>query len=202
MASRIALCERVTREHRPPLSFQNALNSLVRKIWSAQITVEGATSKSGDVSFIEALMEQIMSLAMIPKVQVERAIGPILGIFIEDLLSKSDDRLKKICAEFPLRKRLESYHSTKVDWLLYSSKSEQLVFVELKTTDTTFDLAQAKIHLAAIKKIKENGWSLLVKDVEDIGCKSLEQGKYREVLTVSSVATNAKTRGSFTLYRR
>jgi hypothetical protein len=145
--------------------------------------VEDATSKFGDGSFVEALMEQIMTLAMIPKAQIERAIGPILGIFIEDLLSKSDDRLKKICAEFPLRKSPGSYQSTNVDWLLYSSKSEQLVFVELKTTDTTFDLAQTRLHLAAIKKIKENKCSLLINDVEEIEPRSLEQGKYREVLS-------------------
>ena len=37
-------------------------------------------------AFIEKLMARIMRLTMIPKVQVERAIAPILGLFIAELL--------------------------------------------------------------------------------------------------------------------
>ncbi len=88
----------------------------------------------------------------------ERAIGPILGMSITEVLP-SDDRLAMICAEFPLRKRSttgpDTYQSTNIDWLLYSNKLDQLVFVELKTTDTTFDPEHAKTNLAVIKKKRE-----------------------------------------------
>lgn len=149
--------------------------------------------RSADNSFIDALMKQIMGLVMIPKFQVERAIGPILGIFITELLSKSlGNRLVMVCPEFPLRKDSDSYQTTNIDWLLYSSTLEQLVFVELKTTDTTFDPAQARTYLRAIQRVKEGQWPLLVKDVEEIGYKSLERGKYKEVLSLLEPCAKCK----------
>ena len=38
-------------------------------------------------NFIHALMDNILDGLMAPKFQVERAISPILGIFLEDILT-------------------------------------------------------------------------------------------------------------------
>ena len=107
--------------------------------------------------FIEQLMAHITRLTMIPKVQVERAIGPILGLFIAELLStKWSKRVEMICEEFPLRKvnGILTYQSTNIDWLLYNRSDDQLVFLELKTAYTSFDPVQKDIYLEVVKKSK------------------------------------------------
>jgi len=78
-------------------------------------------------SFVEALMESIIETAMIPKVQIERAVGPILSMFLEDVLTETlrDDpvlsgRLVMICPEFPLKK-IGNNQSTNIDWLMYNT---------------------------------------------------------------------------------
>jgi len=75
-------------------------------------------------SFAEALMTHIMEATMIPKVQVERVVGPILSMFIGDVLTatlRDDSRLsgdiKLIAPEFPLKKE-GNRQSTNIDWLM------------------------------------------------------------------------------------
>ena len=98
--------------------------------------------------FVVALMDNILDGLMTSKFQVERAISPILGVFLEDVLTQifnNEDvenppkRIEMVCAEFPLRKKGKEKHSTNVDWLLYDRKIKQLIFFELKTSDTSFD---------------------------------------------------------------
>jgi hypothetical protein len=137
--------------------------------------------------FIEKLMEHIMHLTVIPKVQVERAIGPILGLFIAELLStKWSKGVELICEEFPLRKAPKNgilkYQSTNIDWLLYDVKEDQLVFLELKTACTSFDPDQEDTYHRVIRRIKESGALFLVDDLQEIMCRSLERKKYEEVL--------------------
>ncbi len=121
---------------------------------------------------------------MIPKVQVERAIGPILGLFIAELLStKWGKQVEMICEEFPLRKGILKYQSTNIDWLLYNKDDDQLVFLELKTAYTSFDPVQEDTYCQLIKKIDKSGSSFLVEDLEKIMCRSLERKKYEELLT-------------------
>lgn len=62
-------------------------------------------------NFIESLMDHIMEATIIPKAQVERAVGPILSMFLADVLietMRSDPHLSgtiaMICPEFPLKK--------------------------------------------------------------------------------------------------
>jgi len=94
-----------------------------------------------------------------------------------------------ICEEFPLRKAqakeakgIRTYQSTNIDWLLYDATDDQLVFLELKTADTSFDPAQEEIYRRLIMEIGECGSSFLVKDIEEIMFASLERKKYEEVL--------------------
>src|ERR1035438_8332060 len=136
--------------------------------------------------FIEKLMAHIMRLTMIPKVQVERAVGPILGLFIAELLTtKWGKQVEMICEEFPLRKApdgIRKYQSTNIDWLLYNVSDDQLVFLELKTAYTSFDPEQEDTYRQRITKLEKCGSSFLVKDLEEIMGRSLERKKYEEVL--------------------
>lgn len=137
--------------------------------------------------FIEKLMAQILRLTKIPKVQVERAIGPILGLFIADLLSiKWGKQVKMICEEFPLLKPpvngIQIYQSTNIDWLLYNESDKQLVFLELKTAYSSFDPVQEHTYCQLITKIDKSGSSFLVDDLQEIMSRSLEREKYEEVL--------------------
>ena len=127
-------------------------------------------------------MKHIMDQRKIPKVQVERAIGPILGFFIEELLSVPlNDELVMICAEFPLRKLTAgSNQSTNIDWLLYGKTNRQLVFVELKTTGA-FNGAQFERYCDAVRSVKGSAEHLLA-DVREIRRHSDQQAKYDELL--------------------
>jgi len=137
--------------------------------------------------FIEKLMAHIMRLTMIPKVQAERAIAPILGLFIAELLStKWGKKVEMICEEFPLRKEpvkgIQTCQSTNIDWLLYNASDDQLVFLELKTAATSFDERQKNRYCTVIKKMIEKGSSFLVEDIEAIMHVSPEPKKYDKVL--------------------
>jgi hypothetical protein len=139
-------------------------------------------------SFVEALMESIIETAMIPKVQIERAVGPILSMFLEDVLTETlrDDpalsgRLVMICPEFPLKKPGNS-QSTNIDWLMYNSVRRQLLFVELKTSDTSIVTDQSNIYSEKQKTVRSDGGSFLIKDIEHLRDASRESGKYRYII--------------------
>ena len=139
------------------------------------------------VAFVQALMLHIMEQVNVPKVQVERAVGPILGMFIADVLSaKFQDKLEMISPEFPLRKSSsavsDTCQSTNIDWLLYSTMNDEFLFLELKTTDTTYKQEQAEIYLTVMRKIWASGSRFLVEDLERIASVSGEYGKYRRIL--------------------
>ncbi len=149
-------------------------------------------------AFLESVMGRIMRQTMIPKVQVERAIAPILGLFIAELLSiKWTDDLKLICEEFPLKKvppdGVATNLSTNIDWLLYSTVHDQLVFLELKTADTSLNREQEDIYRTLIRKVRECGASFLIDDLEDIRCASREPMKYDEVLNCAAGVEGFRT---------
>jgi hypothetical protein len=138
--------------------------------------------------FVEALMEHIMEGVMIPKVQIERVVGPILGMFLEDVLSETlkDDpvlsgALTMICPEFPLKKS-DNRQSTNIDWLMYNSERKQLLFVELKTSDTSVDAGQNAIYRAKQQTVRSEGGSFLIEDLKQMSNASNESGKYRYIL--------------------
>jgi hypothetical protein len=91
-----------------------------------------------------------------------------------------------ICEEFPVRKPpvndKSTYQSTNVDWLLYNASDDQLVFLELKTADSSFDPLQVGMYGCSINKIRKQGSSFLVEDLKEIRGVSLERGKYEQVL--------------------
>lgn len=144
-------------------------------------------------SFIDALMEQIMEGVRIPKYQVERALSPILGVFIESIMSawlRAD--VIMLAPEFPIRKESSgsevqasdgqsSNTSTNIDWLMFDKTHNALVILELKTTDTTFRQAQLDIYTKLQQAIERLSGAFLLTDLQKIRTASAEHGKYEYV---------------------
>src|SRR5689334_456739 len=96
-------------------------------------------------------------------------------MFVAEVLSvKFQRRLEMISAEFPLLKPsvdgLGPSQSTNIDWLLYDTDQDQLVFLELKTTDTTFDQEQDRVYSRMIDRVnvKDGNAEFLVTDLRKI----------------------------------
>jgi hypothetical protein len=111
--------------------------------------IDNATCPERD--FLDCFLQQIFHDARwMPKVQLERIVGPLLTPFIGRLMTKAlrkHDKLRGtyrlICEEFPLLKDpdikrnegsgRDTLRSTNVDWLLHDIDSNTLLFLELKT---------------------------------------------------------------------
>ncbi len=139
-------------------------------------------------TFANSLMTHIMEATMIPKVQVERVVGPILSMFIGDVLTATlqhdshlSGNIKLIAPEFPLKKE-NNRQSTNIDWLMFNTSRDQLLLVELKTSDTSIRGSQNSIYFSAKNAIKNKGGGFLVKDLELLRDASQESGKYQFVL--------------------
>lgn len=136
----------------------------------------------GESPFFADLMQHLMQGAMIPKVQVERAVGPIIGFFLADALAiNPGDDIVMLCPEFPIQKAGKN-QSTNIDWLMFNRATRELLLVELKTTDTTFRPEQAAIYRDLQEKIHSLGSAaFLLDDLDAIGAASQEGGKYKNV---------------------
>ena len=141
-------------------------------------------------AFFMALMNHLMQGSMIPKVQVERSVGPIIGFFLAEALSAAmNEEVEMLCPEFPIRKtRLgesENNQSTNIDWLMVSRDKHELLLVELKTTDTSYRHEQSEVYLALQDTIaKQNSAAFLIDELQAIASASQESGKYRHVMTL------------------
>lgn len=135
------------------------------------------------LNFIEKMMESILEGTKIPKVQVERAISPIIGLFVDSILTEyfsSDEKYsgkyELIAPEFPLKK--ENNQSTNIDYLLINPEKKILVFLELKTDLSSFREEQAEIYFGHKSKIHENSASILSSELEEIQKASIKKEKY------------------------
>jgi hypothetical protein len=138
-------------------------------------------SQNTNTAFLDALLKNILDGRMIPKYQVERAISPLLGIFLPDILTeklKSKNKIEMICAEFPLKKP-ENNQSTNIDWLMYDEDRDELIFFEMKTSDSSYKQEQFDIYDSIINK---SSFSFLINGLEDIWGVSLEHGKYSKII--------------------
>ena len=147
--------------------------------------MSSATNGSGDSgkenAFFKALVAHLMEGAMIPKVQVERSIGPVLGFFMPDVMTELlGKNVVMLSPEFPICKD-DNKQSTNIDWLMLDLDTPQLLLVELKTTDTTFRASQATAYSALQKLITENSGAFLLDDLQGIQGNSKERGKYQNV---------------------
>ena len=116
-----------------------------------------------EMSFLEAHLKYLMEDARLtPKLQLERAVGPLLTHFIARAMSgltltpeNSDlaGHYRLICCEFPLKK--SNNQSTNVDWLLLNETTGCLVFLELKTDVNSISSEQLKRYGPHLKKTLE-----------------------------------------------
>lgn len=147
-----------------------------------------------ETAFFTALMSHLMQGSMIPKVQVERSLGPIIGFFLAETLSAAmSEEVVMLCPEFPIRKaRLgdsENNQSTNIDWLMFSRDKQELLLVELKTTDTSYRHEQSDIYQALQDTIaKRNSAAFLIDELQAIASASQESGKYRHVMNLLAQA--------------
>lgn len=144
-------------------------------------------------AFFADLMASIMGGTMIPKVQIERIVGPILGFFLPQLLSEMwKQTIVMMSPEFPIRKTrldaetdLSQQHynqSTNIDWLMFNHTTNELLLVELKTTDTTYRVQQSEVYRSVQDAITQRQSSaFLVEELRAIQQASQEGGKYRNV---------------------
>lgn len=126
-----------------------------------------------ETEFIDELMCHILEGVNIPKVQVERAINPILSLFIESILNKyfenNDDysgEYQLISPEFPLKK--DNNQSTNIDYLLVNNSKKVLVFFELKTDVGSLNMEQMNKYLEYKEKISELSAVVLKYDLDKI----------------------------------
>jgi len=136
--------------------------------------------------FLSHLMAHLLEGSQIPKVQVERSVGPVLGFFLADVLTatlKDDEalsgRYRMLCPEFPLvKEKSNSLQSTNIDFLLYNEDRQALVFLELKTAGSSFSPEQATIYLENKYRVHKHGAAYLIEDLERIKSSSSESHKY------------------------
>ena len=141
-----------------------------------------------DKLFIDMLMDSIMEATMIPKSQIERAVGPILSMFLDVVLTETyreDQNLSgsivMISPEFPLKKN-DNWQSTNIDWLMYNTVRKQLLFVELKTSDTSTNENQNSIYHLKKEAVLRQGGAFLIEDLIQMRDRSSEFGKYQYIL--------------------
>jgi len=137
--------------------------------------------------FINDLMVNILEGVHIPKVQVERELSPILGMFIESLLTKyfednndfSGD-YKLILPEFPLKKDNDN-QSTNIDFLLFNKSKKAMVLLELKTDPSSHNEEQIKTYSLLKSKISTKSAKFLRDDLNAIIEGSTKKTKYQYV---------------------
>lgn len=136
--------------------------------------------RGNDEAFWSALLEKLIENGRrIPKVQVERAVGPILGFFLDHAISHLlGSKVVTLAAEFPLKKPGNS-QSTNIDWLMYDQHKGELVLLELKTESGSFRSEQFEIYLALANE--ECPWARMKKDFRAIRDVSVHRGKYEYV---------------------
>jgi len=136
-------------------------------------------------NFLDVMMKNILEGSKIPKVQVEREIGPILGMFLPAILTNlfsqdTNSSYQMIMPEFPLKKK-ENNQSTNIDYLLINKNEKKIVLFELKTDRSSFNDKQKTIYEELKKTIRKQSAFLLIKNLEFIRDASKKPEKYQYV---------------------
>jgi hypothetical protein len=150
--------------------------------------------------FIEKLISEIVKNKDMPKVQVEREIGPIIEIFIVEFINKlAEEKIKSlvkgrnelileegcyelIAPEFPLQSESiiddkQTNRSTNIDYLMYNKDTQTLYLIELKTDSSSFKLEQHRIYKRVIDKIDKQGAGYLYDFLENLSNKKYKKYK-------------------------
>lgn len=140
--------------------------------------------------FVDRLCASIIDHQNIPKLQVERLVGPVLGIFLQDILdalalkdSLPHGKYEIVSPEWPLRIQEPGFQSTNIDWLAINRSNLSLLFIELKTSSSSIDKRQKDIYVEKMKKIRRETAGFLLQDIEEIAPKSAETKKYRHLIS-------------------
>ncbi|MCD4817431.1 MAG: hypothetical protein K8S23_01920 [Candidatus Cloacimonetes bacterium] len=140
-------------------------------------------------NFTNELMKEIIEGIKIPKVQVERAVTPILSLFIESVLNKyfeSDKSYaglyKLVTQEFPLKK-IDNNQSTNIDYLLVNTSKQLVVLFEIKTDVSSFDSKQLKRYLEYKEIISNNSLKILKDNLSSIRDASSKSSKYDYIIS-------------------
>ncbi len=149
-------------------------------------------------NFVDELMKHIIEGVNIPKVQVERAISPILSLFIESILNEYfrpnkdySGSYKLVSPEFPLKK--DNNQSTNIDYLLVNNSKKILIFFELKTDISSIDNEQMNRYFDYKNIISESSASILRENLLKITGASSKSSKYDYVVKrFDSVVQNPK----------
>lgn len=132
-------------------------------------------------NFLTKLLSELTHLNKVPKFQLERAVSPLLGIFILDIINNAYNSNCSISIpEFPLKKSVGN-QSSNVDWLLIDKKLEKIFLVELKTDKFSFDERQLNVYLK-IKNDLPDSVNLLFSNIAKIKEFSNRPDKYQELL--------------------
>jgi len=132
--------------------------------------------------FLAKLFSELEYLNTVPKFQLERAVSPLLGIFIEEIINnKYAANVIASIPEFPLKK-IKNFQSTNIDWLLIDKINNTLYCVELKTDSHSFRDTQLKKYIQIQEIVKTNGAAFLFEQLNLIAPKSNRKDKYSGLL--------------------
>lgn len=138
-------------------------------------------------SFINELMMNILEGAKIPKVQVERELSPILGMFMGAILTKKFENsdvfsgeYQLITPEFPLKKDGNN-QSTNIDYMLFNKTKKAMVLLELKTDPSSSNANQTDTYGLLKDKITESSAHFLKTDIDSIIQSTGKKAKYEYV---------------------
>lgn len=141
--------------------------------------------------FVRRLMDEIRRLHHLPKVQVERIVGPILGLFLPEVLGAlvegvhGGEGFEVVSAEFPL-KFSHNHQSTNVDWLVLHPRLGLVVLLELKTAPDSIDREQLDIYEDVRQRVEREGGSFLMEDLRRIREASSQRAKYDVLIEACS----------------
>lgn len=133
--------------------------------------------------FVRRLTEEMRRLQRLPKVQVERLVGPILGLFLPAAIAPclgplgATDGFELVAPEFPL-KRSDSNQSTNIDWLLVNRDLGLVVLLELKTDRGSVSNEQLSAYSEVCERIERSTAAFLIDDLRAIRAATARDTKY------------------------
>lgn len=144
--------------------------------------------KEMETKFVQDFMKHIIALTKTPKVQLERIVSPIFGLFIEEIFNAKfkDDpnysgNYELISSEFPLKKEGNN-QSTNIDFLLLNRDKKLILFLELKTDSSSYREVQYDVYIEYIKRIEKDSASIFIDEIGNIKSNSIKPNKYETLL--------------------
>ena len=124
-------------------------------------------------SSMEAVVERLVQLRSIPKYQFERAVEPLLSLFIKEALQQRfNETMDFVVAEFPLKKN-NNNQSTNADFL-FRSRNGDWILVEIKTERTSVRPEQIEVYDSRVGVRFRKLWD----DLMDIVNATSKKSKY------------------------